>query len=60
MTGDVTILVPTAKATQRAPAEFVQHHCPLCGLTFDWDAFRAHAPACIEAHPERIAEIQQG
>jgi hypothetical protein len=54
MTVDVTIRVPTARAMQRAGAEFVQHRCPLCRQTFGWDAFRAHAPACIEAHPEEV------
>jgi hypothetical protein len=55
MRRDVTIAVPVAKADQRAPAEFTSHHCPLCGVTFEWDAFREHAPACIAAHPEAAA-----
>lgn len=56
--GNVTINAPTAHAFERAPAEFVQHRCPLCALTFDWPAFQQHAPACIAAHPERVASIR--
>jgi hypothetical protein len=48
MRRDVTIAVPVAKADQRAPAEFTSHHCPLCGVTFEWRAFQAHAEACAQ------------
>lgn len=57
---DVTIQAPAAVAHQRAPAEFIQHSCPLCEQEFDWTAFQAHAPRCIEAHPERVQAIREG
>lgn len=55
---DVTIFAPTAKAFARAPLENIQHHCPICDQTFDWSAFQAHAKGCIEAHPEKVCEVQ--
>jgi hypothetical protein len=55
---DVTIQVPIIKANTRAPAEFIQHACPLCGGVFDWAAFQAHAAQCIADHPERVREIR--
>ena len=29
------------------------HHCPLCNEAFGWEAFKAHAPQCIEARAPR-------
>lgn len=29
------------------------HHCPLCEEFFGWEAFKAHAPRCIEARAPR-------
>lgn len=29
------------------------HHCPLCNEFFGWEAFKAHAPACIEIRAPR-------
>lgn len=51
---DVTIHAPVAEALSRAPMENIQHHCPLCDKPFSWDDFRAHAPACIESHPQKV------
>jgi len=30
-----------------------QHHCPLCNEYFGWEAFKAHAPQCINARAPR-------
>ena len=29
------------------------HHCPLCNELFGWEAFKAHAPQCIQARAPR-------
>ena len=29
------------------------HHCPLCNEYFGWEAFKAHAPQCIDARAPR-------
>jgi len=57
---DVLIKAPVAEAFTRAPDENIMHHCPLCDQTLDWEAFQAHAKACIEAHPERVRHVQGG
>ena len=58
MRKDVTIRAPVAAASSRAPAENIQHHCPLCDQTFDWEEFKAHREGCIKAHPEKVRQIQ--
>jgi len=55
---DVIIKAPMAEAFQRASAENILHHCPLCNETMEWPAFQAHAKACIAAHPEKVREIE--
>lgn len=55
---DVNIHAVPAEATARAPIENIQHHCPICNQTFGWEEFQAHAKGCIEAHPERVQELQ--
>lgn len=57
---DVTIYAPVAEASARAGAANIQHHCPLCDQTMDWEEFKAHALACIEAHPEKVERALAG
>lgn len=55
---DVLIQAPTAEAFGRAGDENIQHNCPLCKRSMPFDEFKAHAEACIAAHPEKVAEIE--
>jgi len=56
---DVIIQAVCAEASARAPAENIQHRCPICKEAMDWPAFQTHAEACIAAHPEKVREIQE-
>jgi len=56
---DAHVYAPTAEAFDRAPAENIQHNCPLCHKTFGWEEFQAHAKPCIDAHPDKVREIEE-
>lgn len=54
---DVTPEFRSVKNAEEADKEIGnpgdQHHCPLCNEYFGWEAFKAHAPQCIEARAPR-------
>ena len=55
---DAIVHAMPAAAFERAPLENIQHNCPLCHETLGWVEFQAHAPACIAAHPDEVAELE--